>query len=72
MLPVAYGNAALGTGRPRNAAWSPGERRLGTRLGPGSAVGRPRVYRDGPPAEGLWPPSEGGGARIELTRFGFA
>ena len=33
---------------------------------------QPRVYRDGPPAEGLWPPSEGGGARIELTRFGFA
>ena len=53
VLPVAYGNAAFGTGRPRNAAWSPGERRLGTRLGPGSAVGRPRVYRDGPPSEGL-------------------
>ena len=81
VLPVAYGNAAFGTGRPRNAAWSPGERCLGPvsdrdrrSAGRGSiATGRrARVYRVGPPVEGLWPPSEGGGARIELTRFGYA
>ena len=37
-----------------------------------ASVRRTRVYRDGPSAEVLRPPSEGGGARIELTRFGYA
>ena len=76
-------DSARGAG---NAAWSPGERwrYLGTRIGAGPAVGRPRVYRVCPPSrrvysdcapgEGLWPPSEGeavhaGGARIELTMY---
>ena len=82
VLPVAYQDAAFGTGRPRSAAWSPGERRLGTRLGPGSAVGRPRVYRDGPPSEGLSRRCTGRGsmaaergwrcANRAYPRFGFA
>ena len=65
--------SAVPSGAAADSMATPAEGLSRRSAGRGSiaSVHRPRVYRVAPSVEGLWPPIEGGGARIELTRFGF-